>query len=133
MGRLLAELNLQCSHIKNVAMGLCYFWRFKKQALDDYLKGAKDGYLAPMIMSTAPETPSSPAQPDAVLAEGSDGSLAMSEEDGDDGIVSSIESPFPAPQEAPRVGFFDPRARRWSETVTGMQQHPLFAFSKVST
>ena len=104
MGRLLARLNLASSYAEGVARHLCCSWQFKKGTLDNYLKGVKEGSLAPMTVPTAPETPSSHAQPDVVLGEESDDSLAMSEEeDGDDGIVPSIESPFPTPREAPRV------------------------------
>lgn len=127
VGRLLAMLNLPSPNIEGVAMGLSYSWRFKKNGtLEEYLKGLKEGYLAPMMVPTTPETPSSPPQPDIVIGEEADDSLAMSEEegDGDDDIVPTIESPCPAPREqhgAPRVEFFDPRAQRWSETANGVE------------
>lgn len=79
--------------------------------LDYYLKGIKEGYLAQMTVPTAPETPSSHVQPDVVLREESDDSLAMGkEEDGDCDIVPNIGSQFPTPRD-----------------------NPLFPFSKVST
>lgn len=129
IGRLLARLNLPSSYAEGVARSFCYSWHLKKRKLDDYLQGVEEGYLAPMTVPTALETPSSPAQPDVVLAEEeeSDDSFAMSEEeeDGDnDDIVPTIESPCPAPRDqqgAPRVEFFNPRAQRWSETATGME------------
>ena len=102
-------------------MGLLYTWRFsRKGMLEDYLEGVKEGYLAPKTVPTAPENPSSPTYPDVVLAEEPDDS--MSEKDGDDDIVPSIESPCPAPrdQKGPKVEFFHPRAQRWSETATEM-------------
>lgn len=130
IGRLLVRLNLPSSYAEGFARSLCYSWHFKKTKLDDYLQGVKDGYLAPMTVPTAPETPSSPAEPDVVLEEESDDSLAMSEEeeDGDDDVVPTIESPCPAPRDqngAPKVEFFDPRAQRWSENATGMGGSPF--------
>ena len=91
--------------------------------LDDYLKGAKEGYLAPTTVPEAPQTPPSPTHPDVVSTE-EPGDSMSEEEDGDDDIVPSIESPCPAPrdQEGPKVEFFHPRAQRWSETATGMQE-----------
>lgn len=124
VGRLLAKLNLPSSHIEGVAMGLLYSWRFSRNGmLDDYLKGAKEGYLAPTTVPEAPQTPPSPTHPDVVSTE-EPGDSMSEEEDGDDDIVPSIESPCPAPrdQKGPKVEFFHPRAQRWSETATGMQE-----------
>lgn len=103
-------------------MGLRYSWRFSRNGTHDYLKGAKEGYLAPTTVPEAPETPSSPTHLDVVSTE--EPGDSMSEEDGDDDIVPSIESPFPVPrdQKGPKVEFFHPRAQRWSETATGMQE-----------
>lgn len=129
IGRLLARLNLPISYAEGVARSFCYSWHFKKGKLDDYLQGVREGYLAPMTVPTAPETPSSPAQPEAMLEEESDDSLATSEEEegGDDSIVPTIESPCPVPrdQRAPKVEFFDPRVQRWSENATGMGTSPF--------
>lgn len=124
VGRLLRKLSLPEAYIDKVALGICRSWKFSRSGSeDDYLKGARQGYLpSSSPLDTQVESArlvqrgSSPP-----IEEDSDTAMDEELEDEDD-CIPSIESPYPSPRQSitsqcPRVEYFDPTNQQWTQST----------------
>lgn len=130
VGRLLRKLSVPDVYTERIALGISRSWRFSRSGgEDEYLKGAREGYLSPSSAATV--SPQAPLQNESFTPIEEDSDAAINEEDiededeNDGHILPSIESPCPPPRHhptvplaeaiCPRVEYFDPIGQQWTE------------------